>query len=230
MYFRYPAYLGQPPQPNLSTPFPNILAKRPDLYHAAMMADSAVQSLRWFKDVYFPLQLATSNARLALDASDQVIVIPDPASVENLLGPTLIKAAFKQIGKSLTKELAAEIKQGRVTSFDLARAVAILDLLWKLKTALSLDDGKRLVSEQNRSRYDEAYRYKLRFFIRLRIAHTAPQADPVILASRMEKAFWDYQKALGQLWKYQDIEKNLRDGLNPYQRRAPTMGPPPPGL
>jgi hypothetical protein len=230
MYYRYPAHLGQPVQPRLSTSFPNILAKRPDLYPAAIAAESAVQKLSWFADVYFPLQLATSSSRLALDSSDQVIVIPDPASVEKLLGQKLIAAGFKQIGKSLVKELAAEVKEGRVTSFDLARAIAVLDYLWKLKTALTLDDGKRLVSEQNRSRYNEAYRYKLRFFIRVRIAHTAPQADPVILSSRMEKAYWDFQNALGELWKYQDIEKNLRDGMNPFQRRPPTMGPPPPGL
>jgi hypothetical protein len=230
MYFRVPANFGEPAPIPYSPPFPNIRAKSPNLYNAALRAEDTVRKLSWFKDVYFPLELATSSARLALDASDQVIVIPEPASVETLLGPKLIKAAFKQIGKSLTKELAAEIKEGRVTSFDLARAVAVLDLFWKFKSALELDEGRRLVSEQNRSRRDEAYRYKLRFFIRLRIAQTAPAADPVILAGRMEKAFWEYKKALGELLKYQVLEKNLEQGMPPYQRRAPTIGPVPPGL
>jgi hypothetical protein len=46
----------------------------------------------------------------------------------------------------------------------------------------------------------------------------------------MEKAFWEYQNALGELWKYQDIEKNLEQGMSPYQRRPQVYRPVPPGL
>lgn len=218
MYFRDPAYFGQAPTLTLS--FPNIRSKRPDLYDAALRAEETVRKLSWFKDVYYPLAQATAYSRLALDESDQVIVIPEQTSVEKLLGPKLVKAALKQSGKSLIKELVSK---------DFARVLGILDYLSKLMTALTLDDGRRLVSEQNYSRYDEAYRYKLRFFIRLRIAQIAPQADPVKLASLMEEAFWAYRNALGELWKYQDIEKNLEQGLSPFQRRPQTIGPVPPG-
>jgi hypothetical protein len=217
MYIRFPANFGEP----APISFPNIRAKRPDLYNAALRAQGAVENLRWFKDVYFPLAQAAANARLALNNADQVIVIPEEKSMENLLGPKLIQAALKQSGKSLAKHLVGD---------DFGRVLGILDFLLKLKTALELEDGRRLVSEQNRSRRDDAYRYKLRFFIRLRIAQTAPGADPVILAGRMEKAFWEYQNALGELWKYQDIEKNLEQGMSPYQRRPQVYRPVPPGL
>jgi hypothetical protein len=223
MYFRNPAHFGDAPPINvpINAPpplFPGIRAKMPHLYQLALDANLAVGKLSWFKDLYFPLALATSTARLALDRSDQVIVIPDQAGTERLLGPKLAEAALKQSGKSVIKELVGE---------DFARVLGILDFLWKLKTALTLDDGRRLVSEQNRSRADEAYRFKLRFFIRLWIAQNAPTADPVILASKIEDAFWMYRKALGELFKYQEIEKNLAAGLPPYQRSAPTMSPAP---
>jgi hypothetical protein len=223
MYLRPRANFGEPPaRISISPSFPNIRAKRPDLLDAALKAQDAWDKVKWFDDVYRPLSQATGNARLALNSSDEVIVIPEPVTIENLLGPKVIKAAFKQIGKSLVKDLFSEMKAGKVTSFDLARVVTVLDLLWKLKTALELDDGKRLVSEQNHSRRDEAYRYKLRFFIRLRIAHLSPQADPVILLGRMWTAFWACRKAEGELSKFQDIEKNLSQGMPPYQRRHQT--------
>jgi hypothetical protein len=227
MYYRVPVNLGEPAKIQYSPSFGNIRAKRPDLYNAALQAQDAFSKQQWFKEVYIPLSQATGNARLALDSSDQVIVMPEAATLENLLGPQVIKAAFKQIGKSLVKDLFSEMKDGKVTSFDLARVVTVLDLLWKLKTALELDEGRRLVSEQNRSRRDEAYRYKLRFFIRLWITHRMPQADPVILAGRIWNAFWAYRKAESELSQYQDIEKNLAKGLPPYQRRPPMMSPAP---
>jgi hypothetical protein len=221
MYLYKREGLGQPTtsQPSLipySPPFPNIHAKKPDLYDAALRAEEAAEKLKWFKDVYLKLADATSSAHLALDKADQVIVIPAEKSVENLLGPKLVKAALKQSGKSLAKHLVGE---------DFGRILGILDFLWKLKTALELAEGRRLVNEQNKSRYTEAYRYKLRFFIRLLIAQIAPGADPVKLASLMWNAYWAYRKAQNELWKYQDIEKNLKEGLQPYQRRAPTINP-----
>ena len=228
MYLRHTANLGGPTLPapiSYSPPFPNIRAKRPDLYDVALKAHDAIDKLKWFQDVYRPLSAATADSRLALNSADEVIVIPGPASLENLLGPKVVKAAFKQIGKTLVKDLFSEMKDGKITSFDLAQVITVLDLLWKIKTALTRDDGIRLVNEQNKSRRDEAYRFKLRFFIRLRIAHLSPHADPVILAGRMWDAFWAYRKAEGELWKYQDIEKNLSQGLDPHRRRPQTMNP-----
>lgn len=217
MYFQVPAnYFGELAQIPYSPPFPNIRAKRPDLYDAALGAQETINKLKWFEDVYRPLSQATGNARLALDNSDQVIVIPEEQSAEKLLGPKLVKAALKQAGKSLAKQLIGD---------DFGRILGILDFLLKLKTALQLDEGRRLVNEQNYSRRDEAYRYKLRFFIHLWVAKNAPQADPVIQAGRIWDAFWAYRKAESELWKYQDIEKNLEQGLQPYQRRPPVMRP-----
>ena len=98
MYHRVPANLGGIPY---SPPFPHIRAQMPDLYDAALRAENQLAKLKWFKDIYFPLALATSSARLALDNSDQLVVIPEEKSVENLLGPKLVQAALKQSSKSL---------------------------------------------------------------------------------------------------------------------------------
>jgi hypothetical protein len=220
MYCLVPPEFGELPVMPYSPPFPGIRAQRPDLYDAAVRAQDALDKLKWFKGIYHPLALATSTARLALDNSDQVIVIPNEKGAENLLGPKIIQAALKQSGKSLAKHLIGE---------DFGRVLGILDVLLKLKTVYELERGRRLVSEQDRSMRDDAYDYKLNFFLRLWIAKNAPAADPVVLASRMKTAFLNYRKALGELWKYEDIEKNLKQGLPPYQRRAPTIGPAPPG-
>jgi hypothetical protein len=204
-----------------SPPFPTIRAQRPDLYDAALRAADAVEKMKLFKDLYSRLESAASNARLALDNSGQVIVVPDEKSAKGLLGPKIIEAALKQSGKSLAKHLIGE---------DFGRVLGILDYLWKLKTVLELEKGRRLVSEQHRSMRDDAYNYKLNFYVRLWIAQNAPGADPAVLASRIKSAFWKYKKALSELWKYEDIEKNLKQGLPPYQRRPPSIRPAPSGL
>ena len=201
-----------------SPPFPNIKAKMPTLYGAAIAADTAFQKHRWFADLYIQLAKATSNSHPALNNADDVIVIPEETSTTNLLGPKLVAAVLKQSGKALIKELVGA---------DFARFLGVLNFLLTLFSALTLEDRRRLVSEQNRSRRDEARRFKLRFFIRLYIAKVAPQADPVKQSWLIENAFFEHEKILGALWKYQDIEKNLGQGLQPYQRRAPTMGPAP---
>ena len=198
------------------TPFPNILQKRPDLYPAALAADKALKKLEWFKDVYLPLAAATGNARLALDSSDQIVVISEEKSVEGLLGPKVVKDVLKRAGKSLVSELVGG---------DFARVLSIADFLFKLKAALELEPSRRLVSEQNHSKWDEAYRYKLRYFIRLRNASVSPGDDPTNIDYRVEQAFWAYRKALSEFWKYEEIEKNLSIGADPYQRQAPVMRP-----
>jgi hypothetical protein len=214
MYYRVPTNFGEPAVAPYSPPFPNLRAKSWNDYQAAMRAQEAVDKLKWFKDIYNQLALATSSAHLALNSADRVIVIPEEKSTENLLGPKLVQAALKQAGKSLAKQLVGE---------DFGRVLGILDLLLKLSIALGLADEKRLVSEQNGSRRDDAYRYKLHFFVQLWIAQNAPQADRVILASRMTDTFFKYRKALGELWKYQNMEQNLKEGLPPTQRRPQIM-------
>ena len=169
------------PTPGALSPFPNILRKRPDLLPAALAADAALKKLEWFKDVYLPLAAATANARLALDDADQIVVIPEEKSVTGLLGSKVVKDVLKRAGKSLVSELV-----GR----DFARVLGVVDFLLKLKTALELEPARRLVSEQNHSQRDEAYRYKLRYFIRLRNAIVSPGDDPTAIDYRIDQAFW----------------------------------------
>jgi hypothetical protein len=248
MSYLVPENIGELPQmryeiPRYAPPFPNIRAKRPDLYDAAIRAKDTVEKLKWFKDIYFPLELATSRARLAL-VNNQLSVIPEESSVQGLLGPKLIQAALKQSGKSLVKMYGYQLKPGEwrapevrpgqrpITGDDLGRFLGILDLLWKLKEALDINKRERLVSEQAKSMRDDAYAYKLRFFTLLWIAKNAPGASPAEKDRQFAliiNTFWKYKKALGELWKYEDIEKNLEQGFSPYQRRPQTMGPAPPG-
>jgi len=204
------------PTPVATTPFPNILQKRPDLYPAALAADAALKKLAWFKDVYVPLMAATGNARLALNSSDEIVVISEQKSVEGLLGPKVVKDVLKRAGKTLVSELV-----GR----DFARVLSIADFLLKLKTALELEPSRRLVSEQNHSKFEEAYRYKLRYFIRLRNASVSPGDDPTNIDYRVEQAFWAYRKAQGDVWKYEEIEENLSLNLPPDRPQPPRMNP-----
>ena len=218
MYFRN-ANLGEPVinGPVIAPyrpPFPNIQGKMPALYPQALAALDAMAKLAWFKDVYLPLAAATANAHLALDQAEQVVVVPDEDSTAALLGPKLVQAVLKQTGKSFIKH---------VLNADLARALSIVDYLFKLRAALSTYDAKRLVNEQRLSRSEEAYRYKLRFFIGLYIAKVSPQSDRVLQASRIEQAFFQYRAALSELWKYEAIERNLASGLPPNTREPPRM-------
>jgi hypothetical protein len=52
MYIRFPANFGEPAPISYSPSFPNIRAKRPDLYDAALRAEEAIEKLKWFKDIY----------------------------------------------------------------------------------------------------------------------------------------------------------------------------------
>lgn len=217
MYLRTADGLGEAaPQlqvqlPRYTPPYPNIQSKMPALYPAALAARNALDKLAWFKDVYFKLMSATGNAHLALNRADEIVVVPDEATTTALLGDKLVKAVLKQAGKTLFKELVGP---------DFGRALGVIDLLFKLHAALSTYDAKRLVNEQRHSRWNEAYRYKLRFFIGLYIARTAPQADRVRLAWIIEQKFFEYQKAQTEVWKYDAMERNLKAGL-PLNAREP---------
>jgi hypothetical protein len=220
MYFRTADSLGEAaPQlqvPAYTPPYPNIQSKMPAIYPLAVAARNALDKLAWFKSVYVPLMRATGSAHLALNAADEIVVLPEEVTTTALLGDKLVKDVLKRSGKALFKELAGA---------NFARVLGVVDLLLKLHTALTMDDARRLVSEQRHSRRDEAYRYKLRFFIGLYIGQVAPQADRVRLAWRIEQAFFEYQKAETEVSKYDDIEANLAQGLRPNQRRAPVMRP-----
>lgn len=220
MYIRTADGLGEPaPQVRLapySPPYPNIQSKMPPLYPAALAARNALDKLAWFKDVYLPLQAATGNAHLALNQADEIVVIPDEATTTALVGEKVVKAVLKQAGKTFFKELV---------SADFGKFLGIVDLLYKLLTALSTYDAKRLVNEQRGSRFDEAYRYKLRFFIGLYVAQRAPQADRVKLAWIIEQRFFEYRKAQGEVWKYDAMERNLAAGLPLNAREPPRMYP-----
>ena len=203
----------------LAPSFPNIRAQRPDLYNAALDAQLAFQKESSFKPVYLALAGATSGSWLALNSRDEVVVLFDESIVEPFFGKKLVHAALKQSGKALVKELVGA---------DFARALSVLDLLWKVKTALEMEKWKRLVNEQRHSMRAEARRYKLRYFIRLWVAKNLPHADPVKAAYAVETLFNRYEKALNDLWRYQDIEKNLASGMPANARRPQTMGPAPP--
>ena len=220
MYFHDAASGPVTVQPlKLPASFPNIRAQRPDLYNAALDAQLAVQKMDWFRPIYLGLAAATSGARLALNARDEVVVILDESTVEPLFGPKLVQAALKQSGKALVKELVGA---------DFARVLSVLDLLWKVKTALEMEKWKRLVNEQRHSMRDDARRYKLRYFVRLWVANKLPQADPVKAAYAIVTLFDQFEKALNELWRYEDIEKNLASGMPANYRRPQTMGPAPP--
>lgn len=219
MYFRSDGLGEAAPQltlPPYSPPYPNIKAKDPATYPAALAARNALDKLSWFRNLYQPLMAATGNARLALNQADEIVVIPDESTATALLGEKLMKAVLKQSGKSLIKHLVSE---------DFARVLGIVDLLFKLHSALSIFDNKRLVSEQNHSRWDDAYRYKLRFFIGVYIDRKAPLADRVRMAWKIEDIFFQYRKAQSEVWKYDIIERNLRAGLPANTPDPPRMYP-----
>lgn len=218
MYFRTADALGEAaPQlqvPAYSPPYPSIRDKIPGLYPAAIATRNALDKLSWFKDVYFKLMSATGNAHLALNQADEIVVMPDEATTTALLGDKLVKAVMKQAGKSLFKELVGP---------DFGRALGIIDLLFKLHAALSTYDAKRLVNEQRHSRWDEAYRYKLRFFIALFIAKNLPQADRAKAAWFFEQKFFEYRKAQEEVWKFDAMERNLKAGIPLNAREPPRM-------
>jgi len=200
-------------------PFPNIQRHSKALYAAALKAQTTFDKIKWFAPLYHQLNQAASLAWLGLDATEEIVVITDEKTTETLLGPKLVKAALKQSGKSLARELV-----GR----DFARALGIVDFLFKLISALSLADRKRLVSEQKHSRRAEADDYKLRYFIQLWIAQHMRLADRARLAGILRANFYTCRKALDELQKYQNIEANLRQGLPAHQRRHQSYNVPHP--
>jgi hypothetical protein len=128
----------------------------------------------------------------------------------------VVKAVLKQAGKTLFKELI---------SADFGKFLGIIDLLYKLLTALSTYDAKRLVNDQRGSRFDDAYRYKLRFFIGLFVAQRASLEERPKLAWIIEKQFFEYRNAQGEVWKYDAMERNLAAGMPPNAREPQRMYP-----
>ena len=219
MYYRTNG-LGEPaPQvrlPPYVPPYPNIQSKLPGMYPMALAARAALAKLAWFKEVYVPLMQATGNAHLALNQADEIVVIPDEATTTALIGATAVKSVLKQAGKTLFKDLISK---------EFGMFLGVLDIFHKTLTALSTYDAKRLVNDQRGSRFEDAYRYKLRFFIGLWMARMAPQADRAKLAYRIEQTFFQYQKAQGEVWKYDTMERNLAAGMPPDAREPPRMYP-----
>jgi hypothetical protein len=218
MYFQTANGLGEPaPQVRIAPyvpRYPNIQSKMPALYPAALAARTALDKLAWFKDIYFQLMSATGNAHLALNQADEIVVVPDEATTTALLGETVVKSVLKQAGKTLFKDLISK---------EFASFLGVIDLLHKVLTALGTYDAKRLVNEQRHSRWDEAYRYKLRFFIGLYIARFSPHSDRVRLAWFFEQKFFEYRKAQEEVWKYDTMERNLKAGLPLNTREPPRM-------
>jgi hypothetical protein len=218
MYMRTADGLGETaPQLRLapySPPYENIRLKMPSVYPAALAALSALNKLVWFKDVYMQLQAAAANAHLALNQADEIVVVLDEAATTTLLGEKVVKAVLKQAGKSVFKQLINE---------DFGRFLGILDLLYKTLAALSTYDAKRLVNEQRGSRFEEAFRYKLRFVIGLYIARWSPRADRARLGWTLEQKFFEYRKAQSEVWKYDTMDRNLRAGLPPNAREPARM-------
>lgn len=220
MYFRTADSLGEAvPRlqvPAYTEPYPNIKSKQPADYPKALAARTVLDKLVGFKHIYFPLLRATISARLALNAADELVVLPEETTTTALLGEKIMKDVLKQSGKTLFKYLVSE---------NFARVLGFVDLLLKLQTVLSMEDAKRLVSEQRHTRAEEAFRYKLRFFISLYIAKVAPHSDRVRLAWSIEEVFNTYNDAAAAVSHFDDIEANLRQGLNPNARRPPTIRP-----
>lgn len=218
MYFRTADGLAEAaPQlqvPQYVPPYPNIRSKMPALYPAALAARSALERMAGFKNIYFQLMSATGNAHLALNQADEIVVVPEEASTTALLGETVVKSVLKQAGKTLFKELISK---------EFGTFLGVIDLLHKVLTALSTYDAKRLVNEQRHSRWDDAYRYKLRFFIGLYLARVSPHADRARLAWMYEQRFFEYRKAQEEVWKYDAMERNLKAGLPLNTREPPRM-------
>jgi hypothetical protein len=217
MYFHGPVMFGEPPTPapvQFNDPFPNIKQKMPELYREAWAAHNDLATLREFKPVFSLLQAATGNSYLSLDRLDRIVVEPDHQATSNLLGPKLAEAVLKSTGKATLKHVLGE---------EFGNILGVLDLLHKLTVALSGPDNKDLVNNQRGTRFMDAKKHKLRFFIALLIARVAPNADRGKVTAWMWDNYWRYEKALENFWKYENIEKNLSMGARPYQRQAPVM-------
>ena len=99
----------------------------------------------------------------------------------------------------------------------------MLDLLHKLSVALSAPDNKDLVSNQRGTRFMDAKKHKLRFFIALLIGRLAPNANRGQVTAWMWDNYWRYEKALETLWGFEAMEKNLAIGAPLHHRQAPVM-------
>lgn len=214
MYLHSPETLGEPVRQTLREPYPNIKARAPHLHPVALIARNRLEQFRWFRELFEKLANAASAAHLALDSMDQIVVVPDEQASTNLLGDKIMKDVLKSSGKSLIKHLTAR---------DFGTALGVLDLLLKLQTALSGYDNKRLVNEQNRSRRDEAYRFKLRFFIRLHVATAAPLSDRALMAARIERTWDSYKDALNSRLQFDSFEERLDPNTPPNYRKAPVI-------
>lgn len=215
MYIHGPAIFGEPP-PTIpyKEPFPALKAQRPDLHRQALAAQNALADLRQFKPIFSLLQAATGNSYLSLDRLDRVVVEPDHQATSDLLGPKLAEAVLKSTGKATLKHVLGE---------EFGKILGVLDLLHKLSVALSAPDNKDLVNNQRGSRFMDATKHKLRFFIALFIARVAPNADRGKMTAWLWDNYWRYEKALQTLWGFEEMEKNLAIGAPLHHRQPPAM-------
>jgi hypothetical protein len=180
-------------------PYANIGKKKPELYKAAVAAEEALRKFSWFREDYQKLSIAAGSAKLGFDGQN-LYVQPEQRSAENLLG---------KMPEEMVKSLR-DLAIGALTKSEYP--ALILNALLFLKDLYSARDAQDLFMKQDRERYDEAYRIKLRFFIRLK---TPRGADPVVRPSRFEETYWKYRKVYYEQQKYRNIEEKLRMGLDP---------------
>jgi outer membrane protein OmpA-like peptidoglycan-associated protein len=180
-------------------PYANIRKKKPELYKGAVTAEEELRKFRWFKEDYEKLSLAAGSAKLGFNGQT-LYVEPEQRSAESLLG-------------KMAEEVVKTVRDLAIGALTRSEYPAlILNALLFLKDLYSARGAQDLVMKQDRERYDEAYRIKLRFFIRLK---TPRGADPVVWPSRFEETYWKYRKVYYEQQRYRIIEEKLRMGLDP---------------
>jgi hypothetical protein len=214
----FPNMVLSPARPYVD-PYANIRTKKPQLYQAALKAEAEFQKYSWFRDDYQRLNLAAGAARLVWDGTN-LYVQPDRPTAVNYLG----KAA--EVVVDSIRDIAVEKAAAKLLGSESAGAYVaiVIGFLQFLHQQYGARDAQDLYLKQDRERRDEAFRIKLRFFTRLKTRG----GDPVVAPSKLEEAFWGYQKVYYERMKYQNIEEMLRQGLdpdNPNQRIQPVMRP-----
>jgi hypothetical protein len=208
--FVLPAGLPTALAPSYKPPFPNISTKRRDLYSSALEADTAFRKLAFFKSKYHRLRAAAEAATLSLDERGRLRVNPERRSLMNLIGEKIVEKIYDTV-----VETGVNVSFAEETA---ARILGVLDVLSKLKGAYDQIQAERLVARQADRLRDEAFKYKLAYFIALMVPEVQKEGlfpDPGDARNWLEHNYWRYDGAFKTWQRFDALEQDLQRGGGP---------------
>ena len=210
-----------PPSPPLAPyvdPFPNINRYCNHEYNNALDAKAELKKMENFAKTYKEIYDAAANASLSLGRGDSLVINPEKETFLKLLGEEIVSSIKGEVYDKIAKSIFDE---------SVAKYLGLLDIFLKLVDVYQGIQNVKLVNEQRKSKFEEAWKVKVSFFVDVKaklLLKKLPGVDPFKLRYWVFEKWWQYDKLRQRVASYYIMEES-RCGQ---QRIHPRMNPAPP--